>query len=195
MPRSHWLTIWASFRTARSSFRSSMKQPLRLRSNAITNGGNVVEILFPAIKPGRIARVETLSIQNLSGETVNASFGIISQGVYQAVYTLPAVSNATAWAGYFPLYLLEGDTLAWHVKGTSLSGQVDFSTGGETITWDENITIDAEPLQLKAITWNEDTQYDHTISVRIVMQPLAPAQSISNVLAALQPQQVESQQG
>src|SRR5579885_2468593 len=83
MPRSHWLTIWASFRTARSSFRSSMKQPLRLRSNAITNGGNVVEILFPAIKPGRIARVETLSIQNLSGETVNASFGIISQGVYR----------------------------------------------------------------------------------------------------------------
>jgi hypothetical protein len=73
--------------------------------------------------------------------------------------------------------------------------QGDFSTGGETITWDENITIDAEPLQLKAITWNEDTQYDHTISVRIVMQPLAPAQSISNVLAALQPQQVESQQG
>src|SRR5579885_61683 len=130
MPRSHWLTIWASFRTARSSFRSSMKQPLRLRSNAITNGGNVVEILFPAIKPGRIARVETLSIQNLSGETVNASFGIISQGVYQAVYTLPAVSNATAWAGYFPLYLLEGDTLAWHVKGTSLSGQVDFLVSG-----------------------------------------------------------------
>ncbi len=73
--------------------------------------------------------------------------------------------------------------------------QGDFSTGGETITWDENITIDAEPLQIKAITWNEDTQYDHTISVRIVMQPLAPAQSISNVLAALHPQQVESQQG
>src|SRR5579875_2850509 len=125
MPRSHWLTIWASFRTARSSFRSSMKQPLRLRSNAITNGGNVVEILFPAIKPGRSARVETLS-----GEPVNASFGIISQGVYQSVYTLPAVSNATAWAGYFPLYLLGGDTLAWHVKGTSLSGQVDFLVSG-----------------------------------------------------------------
>lgn len=73
--------------------------------------------------------------------------------------------------------------------------QGDFATGGETITWDESINIQDEPLQLTAKTWNEDTEYNHTISVRIVMQPAAPVQSVSQVVAALQQQQVNPQQG
>jgi hypothetical protein len=67
--------------------------------------------------------------------------------------------------------------------------QGDFATGGETIVWAENISITAEPLQLTAITWNEDTVYDHTITVRIVMTPAAPGSTIGGVLAALQQQQ------
>jgi len=73
--------------------------------------------------------------------------------------------------------------------------QGDFSTGGETITWDEQIDITAEPLTLTAITWNDDTEYDHTISVRIVMQPAAGGQSVNSVVAAIQAQQVQSQTG
>ncbi|SRR5579875_210667 len=73
--------------------------------------------------------------------------------------------------------------------------QGDFATGGETITWDESIDIMAEPLQLTAVTWNEDQQYDHTISVRIVMQPAQTQGNVQNVLAALQQQQVQSQSG
>ena len=73
--------------------------------------------------------------------------------------------------------------------------QGDFATGGETITWDEQIEITTEPHQLKAITWNEDDTDDHTTSVRIVMQPSAGGQSVSAVVAAIQQQQVQSQQG
>lgn len=73
--------------------------------------------------------------------------------------------------------------------------QGDFATGGETITWDEAIEITAEPLEIVAVSWNEDTVYDHTISVRIVMQPAAGGQSVSAVVAAVQAQQVQAQQG
>jgi len=67
--------------------------------------------------------------------------------------------------------------------------QGNFSTGGETITWKESIIIPTEPLQLTAITWNEDTVYDHTITVRIVMTPATGGQSVSDVVAQLQAQQ------
>lgn len=67
--------------------------------------------------------------------------------------------------------------------------QGDFASGGETIPWAENIDVGTEPLQLTAVTWNEDTEYDHTITVRIVMQPAKAGQSISEVVTALtQPQ-------
>ena len=73
--------------------------------------------------------------------------------------------------------------------------QGDFATGGETVTWDENLEILDEPLQLTMVTWNEDTTYDHTITLRVVMEPSQQQQTVQQVLAALTPQQVESQQG
>lgn len=73
--------------------------------------------------------------------------------------------------------------------------QGDFATGGETIVWDEDIDILYEPLQLTLITWNEDTEYDHTLTARIVMKPAQGQQSVQSVIAALQQQQVQSQSG
>lgn len=73
--------------------------------------------------------------------------------------------------------------------------QGDFSSGGETITWDEQIDITEEPLKLTAITWNEDTEYDHTITVRVVMQPAQQQQNVGAVVAAIQQQQAQTQQG
>jgi len=67
--------------------------------------------------------------------------------------------------------------------------QGDFATGGETIAWAEAIDISSEPLRLTAVTWNEDTVYDHTITVRIVITPASGGQSISDVVAQLQQQQ------
>lgn len=59
----------------------------------------------------------------------------------------------------------------------------DFSTGGETIAWDEDLVIDHEPAQLTLEGWNEDDTYDHTITCRVVMQP--PGGS-ANASAAVQ---------
>jgi hypothetical protein len=73
--------------------------------------------------------------------------------------------------------------------------QGDFATGGETVTWDEQIEINTEPLELKMVTWNEDDTYDHTITARIVMQPSQQQQTVQQVLAALVPSQVQGQQG
>lgn len=49
--------------------------------------------------------------------------------------------------------------------------QSNFASGGEAIEWDEAIEFDTEPAQLVAVTWNDDDTYDHTISVRVVIQP------------------------
>lgn len=73
--------------------------------------------------------------------------------------------------------------------------QGDFSTGGETVVWDEQIEITAEPLQLVMKGWNDDTTYDHTITLRLVMRPATTQQSTSQILAALQSQQAQPQQG
>lgn len=66
--------------------------------------------------------------------------------------------------------------------------QGDFASGGILIDWSEDTEIDAEPAELHAITWNEDTLYDHTITVDIVMTPAsssgAAAQTVSQLLAA-----------
>ena len=73
--------------------------------------------------------------------------------------------------------------------------QGNFSTGGETIVWDEDIEINTEPLQLVMKGWNDDTTYDHTITFRVVMQPAQASQSTQQVFAALQSQQGQGQQG
>ena len=69
--------------------------------------------------------------------------------------------------------------------------QGDFASGGILIDWAEDIEIDMAPLELDAYTWNEDTLYDHTITVDIVITPASStrnAQSvIQQVLAAQQP--------
>lgn len=86
-------------------------------------------------------------------------------------------------------------TISWGLYQLFPSNQdAAFSTGGETIAWDEEFLLDAEPALLKLQGWNEDTVYDHTITVRIVMQPAAAAPLTSAaVLESLQQQ--SSQEG
>lgn len=66
--------------------------------------------------------------------------------------------------------------------------QSDFAGGGVLIDWAEDITISSEPLELIAISWNDDDTYAHTITVHIVVQPAAPSSNINDVLAQLVPQ-------
>ncbi len=61
----------------------------------------------------------------------------------------------------------------------------DFATGAETIVWDESEDLTQPPFGLTAIAWNEDTVYDHTITVRIVMQPLQEVIDTTGEIAKL----------
>lgn len=50
--------------------------------------------------------------------------------------------------------------------------EATFSSSSETIVWDEELPSDTPPYQLEAYAWNEDTTYDHTITVRVVLKAL-----------------------
>lgn len=63
--------------------------------------------------------------------------------------------------------------------------QGDFAGGDVLLDWDEDIAIDAAPLQITAQTWNDDDTYDHTITVHVVMNTTLPAPSASTVIAAV----------
>lgn len=64
--------------------------------------------------------------------------------------------------------------------------QADFAGGDVLLDWPEDIVIDAAPLALTAVTWNDDDTYPHTITVHVVMTPSAPSTNISDVLAQVQ---------
>lgn len=61
----------------------------------------------------------------------------------------------------------------------------DLATSNETISWEEEETIDQPPFELVATTWNLDTVNDHTITIRIVMKPLPGNPDIATQIAAL----------
>lgn len=63
--------------------------------------------------------------------------------------------------------------------------QGDFAGGDVLIDWDEDFQVNAEPAQFRAITWNDDDTYDHTITVHIVMTPAQGGSSVADVLAAV----------
>lgn len=67
--------------------------------------------------------------------------------------------------------------------------QGDFASGGILIDWAEDIEITAEPLQLTAVTWNDDTSYDHTITVDIIMSPASGNRNAADVISQLLAQQ------
>lgn len=64
--------------------------------------------------------------------------------------------------------------------------QGDFAGGDVLISWPEDIDIDAQPLALTAITWNDDDTYPHTITVHVVMTPMAPSTNIQDILTQVQ---------
>lgn len=61
----------------------------------------------------------------------------------------------------------------------------DFATGNETISWNEDVDFLQPPFALQLVGWNTDTIYDHTITVRVVVAPVARATNIQDEIAAL----------
>jgi hypothetical protein len=54
----------------------------------------------------------------------------------------------------------------------------DFASSQETIWWNENYDLDQGPYQLECYTWNIDNTYPHTITVRLVLEPITPQTSL-----------------
>jgi hypothetical protein len=67
--------------------------------------------------------------------------------------------------------------------------QGDFTGGNDLLSWPEDLEIPAAPFQVTAITWNDDTANDHTLSVHVVMQPAAQTHDVAAVLAQVQQMQ------
>jgi len=42
-----------------------------------------------------------------------------------------------------------------------------FIGDGDVVSWDEDYMLTDEPFTLKAVTWNDDDTYQHTITIRI----------------------------
>jgi hypothetical protein len=60
-----------------------------------------------------------------------------------------------------------------------------FKSSNETIIWEEDYNLNTPPFQLEAYAWNEDDTYDHTITVRIVVEPLTIVQDLAGQIAHL----------
>src|SRR5487761_2171995 len=63
--------------------------------------------------------------------------------------------------------------------------QADFAGGDVLIDWDEDITIDQPPLNLTAVTWNDDDTYPHTVTVHVVIKPSAGGQTAAQTIQTL----------
>ena len=63
--------------------------------------------------------------------------------------------------------------------------EANFSSSGEAIVWAEDFLLDFEPYELEAYTWNTDDTYDHTITVRVVIEALVEETGLLDQIAAL----------
>jgi hypothetical protein len=63
--------------------------------------------------------------------------------------------------------------------------QASFAGGDMQINWDEQIVVDTAPLEIVALTWNDDDTYDHTITVHVVVQPRVVNPTPADVIAQI----------
>jgi len=66
-----------------------------------------------------------------------------------------------------------------------LNPEADFAASDETIHWFEEYDLDQPPFFLDAYTWNLDTVYAHTVTVRIVTVPLEAKTDLTTEIANL----------
>jgi hypothetical protein len=60
-----------------------------------------------------------------------------------------------------------------------------FASSGETVTWAEDFALDQPPFELVAYAWNDDDTYDHTVTVRVVIQEAAVELSLYQEIRSL----------
>jgi hypothetical protein len=63
--------------------------------------------------------------------------------------------------------------------------EATFSSSGETISITEDFVLDSGAFELEAWAWNEDTIYDHTITVRVQLEALPEQKSLVDEIKSL----------
>lgn len=63
--------------------------------------------------------------------------------------------------------------------------EASFASSAETVSWLEDYVLDIGSNQMEAYTWNLDTVYDHTITVRVVCESLPDTTGLLNTLKQL----------
>jgi hypothetical protein len=63
--------------------------------------------------------------------------------------------------------------------------EANFSSSGEAIVFAEDFDLAVDPFQLEAYTWNTDDTYDHTITVRVLIEPLEEKRSLLDEIGKL----------
>lgn len=103
---------------------------------------------------------------------------VILGTITQAVVFIPPGSNGLAHL-----------KIQWGLRQLFPSNEEgDFSQAGIALAWPENISLDAEPAELRMVGWNDDDTFDHTLHFSVAMQPASSTPSIASVVAALQTQ-------
>ena len=82
--------------------------------------------------------------------------------------------------GLTHLYIRRGLFQVWPANP-----EVNFKSSNETILWDDDYDLTAAPFELVAYAWNEDDTYEHTITVRIVIEAPAVERSLVEEVKAL----------
>jgi hypothetical protein len=62
---------------------------------------------------------------------------------------------------------------------------------GGSVEWEEFIPLEAEPLELNILSWNEDSAYEHSVSVGFVVLPrhaVLPEEALAEALSEFQQQ-------
>ena len=108
-----------------------MRTPLRIRMFTYTNAATPVNIDTPQIKPGQIARITHLALENESGESVTVKFGVEAYGSFDQLWANATVADSDAIGVMLNVLLLEGDKLRCRVTGAAKSGKITFLASGE----------------------------------------------------------------
>jgi hypothetical protein len=80
----------------------------------------------------------------------------------QGVITRVEVQFPNGCAGLAHCKILHEESQKWPTPPST-----SMASDGHAIVIDENFGLDTEPYQLKAVCWNDDDTYSHTIYVRV----------------------------
>ena len=121
----------------------------------------VFPLTIPASTPETAKQITTLELARGTVRRVNVEF--------------PA-----GHVGLTHLFLRRGLYQVW-----PSNPEANFKSSNETISWDDDNKLDTQPYRFVAYAWNDDDTYEHTITVRLQLEPLAVTTSVFEEIKSL----------